>query len=315
MDKARIVHGGTGELSRSRWELQQILAGDLQPEDTYAFYFDEVHEGTRASDWVQQFGQAATLWAYGGTRQPSGAAQHIQDLLQVGLYLDVKSPSTGEQIQSFIDALEERHGITVLGVGSFNPGQLDGLDADTQGVVFFAELDELEEALKAGEVGTDHHQTVMFNIGDLYDTALDDDIYQFWARDWGDGVPGIDIVQGKHDRLVTIRENWPELQIGGYVQETRLSPQVARTLSAYVNGMGAPLINLGFAYGNLDGHAEGSTSGRGEGLQALQEEGEMLSDLWFPPEVEWSAIIRKYEEDRVLQPASVDHREQRERRV
>ena len=207
-------------------------------------------DGQAADSWMRLFGlalQAADGGAgFSGPLTAEGLAGQVGAELNEagGVVLDIKSKdSSAEDVASFVSTLESS-GLQVAAVGSFTASQLLAVDAEKR-LRFFFKVDELldhEDYLSRGE-------RVMINLGDLLTSESEVD----WA---------------KVATLAGVAGAW-DLQVGGYVQETALSPEAHETLVVLVTARD-DLFTLGYAYGNVDGRA---AQADGDGFRAADAAG------------------------------------------
>ncbi|MCB9793632.1 MAG: S-layer homology domain-containing protein [Alphaproteobacteria bacterium] len=201
-------------------------------------------KGASATQWIQSFNDAIRMFQEGRATTTNGLFddQDFADVLRGGggggLVLDVKSSwSTAEDVAAFVAALTARQ-IEVVSVGSFKAAQLLGVDPEKRLRFFFDVPDLLqhEATLSEGE-------RVMINLGSLLDSETH--------------VPD----SGQIRDLRRIQQAW-SLQLGGYTQESNLSPDAHDALVRMVVSEPA-LFTLGYAYGNVDGQANESAVGTG----------------------------------------------------
>ena len=250
LDAARICHGDVGDMAGAR-----VPGADEMPEDVAAS--PSVH------DWLFLYGRALQMFAgtesYDATTEESGNSSGEETRSQAktglagltgesGVFLDIKSTwSTSADVAALVDQLE-LEGIQVKGVGSFSEAQLEGVEASLA-YRFFHGVDHLEgneDTLQAGE-------QVMINLGSLLEESGGT-----WALD--------EVAWGTLVSIAVLKQ----VHVGGYVQETELSPEAHEILVALVNDH-PTILDLGYAYGNIDGQASQGPTGSGFGSQSKLE--------------------------------------------
>lgn len=307
MDAARIYHGTGGELTISsavtaeafghgedaKDEVEELYGGVKSrgyesPSDV--FQQEGVQAGRTGTDWMSGFGRAVDLYMHGGieTQDVDGQTAMATDILsQIGVYLDIKSPATSDDINTFIKAVEaDGQGIDVIGVGAFYLEQIYELCDGVTGLLFFNSVDNVinafnddaltelsARALEAPMPGPPYGplgsvEGVTANLGDLIKTGA-----------LGLGKPAIN-----EDRLADLRAiktALPWLGIGGYVQETAIGADELQLLVELVNTE-PELFDLGFAFGGVSGVAETTTEGKGQGGQWILDVSETGDRLTIP---------------------------------
>ena len=232
LDAARVCHGDLGDMAATR------TPGPAEmPEDVMA--------APSVNDWLFLYGRALQMYAgtesYDATTEDAGACTGAETRDEAktslggltgesGVFLDIKSTwSTSADVAAFVDQLE-LEGVKVKGVGSFSEGQIEGVEASLA-YRFFHGVDDLE----ANEESLQDGEQVMINYGSL-------------LRKSGDGW---ELDEAAWATLVSIAA-LHQVHVGGYVQESDLSPEAHQIIVALVND-NPSILDLGYAYGNVDG--------------------------------------------------------------
>jgi len=215
----------------------------------------EIADGLTVDEWTQIYSELLSISpdaAY-ATSSDDLSTESIQDIENIAaessdtisVFLDIKSAdSDSTDVQEFVDALEDAN-LDVEGVGSFREEQLQGIE---DSVLFYHKLDDVsadQDSLADGD-------QVMFNLGSLVDYSSGTWQYDDKAiKDLYDLASSTD----------------PDLVLGGYVQESDLSPEAYELIAGLV--VDTDWLELGFAYGSVDGTVSTGTSGSGQGAQAV----------------------------------------------
>ncbi len=243
---------------------------------------DHIREdsGSSAFGWLLDFGTAIAQAESGDWGLEVSATQAFDTAVRTlegcgGLVLDVKSEySAPEHVGAFVEELEG-YGIPVKGVLAVADATGDWKDIlagvdESKRLACFHGVNDLEERLP--ELQAAGTTKVLINLGSLLDGSDSDG----WALD-----------QDALTRL-ELMVSGLGLQVGGYVQETDISPAAHEVLVDLVVG-NRSLFALGYAYGGVDGQAAQGVSGSGHGSQVYvdsrsrelteEDDAHRLSDL------------------------------------
>jgi hypothetical protein len=195
-----------------------------------------------------------------------------------GLVLDTKSTySTTADLDALVNALATQYGIHVFGVGSFIRSQISGLTA-TKPVYFYHTHFGLALEAQAGLVkngdtvmsaGRGQEIEILRNGENV--RVADVFLGLFLSRFNGGSL----LVQGAATPTVdptaiaalrAVQQQY-KLNVALYVQEPATSPAAATALINLTNQETA-LLSGGFAYGNVNGRADGLAKGDALGVQS-----------------------------------------------
>lgn len=282
LDAARIYHGSWTELKAAKGELAEVLDGKRSP--TAATLPEGAAKAATGAEWVRRFERAMATFRFGGVLPPA-AVEGAPMLAGLGLYLDIKSPSTSAHIDAFVRAVERDLEVEVLGVGAFSADQLADMRTGTDGLLFFHTVEAFLEQFNPEvcaelkrradeaprEVGTDYGP-----LGAIQAASMN--VSQFL-----DGLGRGD--SALLERVAAVKNALPWLGLAGYVQECDIDESSVAFMVEYFNSAEvASVFDRGIAYGNANGIAEsGFWSGDGDGgqskAQQLDDAGESLSGL------------------------------------
>ena len=243
LDSARIAHGQPRDIWASRG--LEHIPGDV------------TKGSVSPGEWVTRFRTclikagrlAANAMADPQDAEVSPRASYLKD---VGVFLDVKSGwSTPEEIETFMEAITKQTGAKILGVGSFHPDQLEGLDGPegVDAITFFHGPKDFINAWDFEEAAEEHTKIkrpiAMMNLaGCVTDLGeVEDELVSEVGR--------------------VAKENG--IAVGGYFQEKDVSPEVEQALHQLVRDH----QNV-FSYGIADGtlpETPGLMDGQGWGGQ------------------------------------------------
>jgi len=282
LSKCKIAHGTKGT----------TVYQALRKDSPVGYAAKDVKAAKNAGQWMEIYGKAIAMYrgagqvANEGGNQQEARQQAMAKALEAttaqqaidiavdfmraenggGVVLDVKSTySKPEDINAFIGTLKGM-GVNVIGVGTFRHDQLVGLEEGVRPVKFYHGLQGLQNAADKKELKSGDH--VMFNGGSLVDKSGG------WIRDVSYGVD-----QSALQELTTLVKAH-NLYVALYVQETDIDPAAVDVLIKLVNRYPG-VFREGFAYGNINKHAEKASSGTGMGAQSTPDAWDKLNQKVF----------------------------------